>query len=210
MSEAEDRLYGLMEIAERQQAAAQAALDGLAKERGALQRERELLARQVMALDAGTRAAVRETVQEGFAGAGNEGVEAVRLATRPLLSRLEGVAQSAAQAERALREVVLWASWRLLAWVVGLVAALLLLGWLANVALLAWDTSAIGTAELRKAQLQAEIASLQANRDGWVKSGMLAKVVRCGPRARPCVRVDEAAGAFESEGHADYRVILEY
>jgi hypothetical protein len=33
MSEAEDRLYGLMEIADRQQAAVQTALDGLAAER---------------------------------------------------------------------------------------------------------------------------------------------------------------------------------
>jgi len=44
---AEDRLYGLMEVAERQQAAVQAALEGLAAERAALAREREALARGV-------------------------------------------------------------------------------------------------------------------------------------------------------------------
>jgi hypothetical protein len=39
MSEAEDgRLYGLMEVAEGQQAAVQAALEGLATERAALRR----------------------------------------------------------------------------------------------------------------------------------------------------------------------------
>ena len=41
---AEDRLYGLMEVAERQQGAVQAALEGLAAERAALAREREALA----------------------------------------------------------------------------------------------------------------------------------------------------------------------
>jgi hypothetical protein len=51
MSETEDLLYGLMEIADRQQAAVQAALEGLAAERAALQHEREQLARQVEALD---------------------------------------------------------------------------------------------------------------------------------------------------------------
>jgi hypothetical protein len=62
MSEAEDRLYGLMEIADRQQAAMQTVLDGLAAERAAWQRERERLAREVAALDLGTRAAVRSAV----------------------------------------------------------------------------------------------------------------------------------------------------
>jgi hypothetical protein len=51
MSETEDLLYGLMEIADRQQAAVQAALEGLAAERAAWQHEREQLARQVEALD---------------------------------------------------------------------------------------------------------------------------------------------------------------
>jgi predicted mannosyl-3-phosphoglycerate phosphatase (HAD superfamily) len=45
MNEAEDsRLYGLMEVAEGQQAAVQVALEGLAAERAALRREREALA----------------------------------------------------------------------------------------------------------------------------------------------------------------------
>ncbi len=52
MSEADDgRLYGLMEIAEGQQAAVQAALEGLTAERAALRREREALARQVQAVE---------------------------------------------------------------------------------------------------------------------------------------------------------------
>ena len=41
----------------------------------------------------------------------------------------------------------------------------------------------------------------------WVKTGALAKLTRCNPGNRPCVRVDERVGMFEGEGHADYRVI---
>jgi hypothetical protein len=37
---------------------------------------------------------------------------------------------------------------------------------------------------------------------------MLAKLEKCGPKARPCVRVDEGAGAFGNQ--SDYRVILGY
>jgi hypothetical protein len=66
----------------------------------------------------------------------------------------------------------------------------------------------IGAAQARKAQLEAEIAQLQATQDGWVKAGMLGKLERCGPKARPCVRVDEGAGGFGDRG--DYRVILGY
>ena len=114
MSAEEDRLYGLMEIAERQQVAVQAALEGLAAEREALARDRARLGRAVAALGHGTRQAVRVAVAEGFAGAAGKGVEAVQVATQPLLEELAGMTEGAARAEAALRRVVSWASWRLL------------------------------------------------------------------------------------------------
>ncbi|MBN9559162.1 MAG: hypothetical protein J0H14_00330 [Alphaproteobacteria bacterium] len=208
MSETEDRLYGLMEIADRQQAAVEAALEGLAAERAALQHEREQLARQVEALDPSTRAAVRSAVRASFAGAATEGVAAVEAATQPLLGRLDGMTEAAGRAEHALRRVILWASWRLLGWLLAMVAGLMLLNWVANTGRLWWDSSAIGAAEARKAQLQAEVAEMQAAHDEWAKAGMLGKLARCNPGNRPCIRVDEGAGGFGSAG--DYRVILGY
>jgi cell division protein FtsB len=210
MSETEDRLYGLMEIAERQQAAVQAVLDGLAAERAALGREREALARGVRDLQLGTQGAVRSAVTDSLAGAATEGVAAVQAATKPLLGRLAGVTAEAGQAEAALRQVVLWASWRLLGWVMAGVAGLVLLGWLASTLVLWWDTGTIAAAQVEKAQLQQEVAELQATNDAWVKAGMLGKLERCNPGLRPCIRVNEAAGPFESQGHNDYRVIQGY
>jgi hypothetical protein len=201
MSAEEDRLYGLMEIAERQQAAVQAALDGLAAEREALARERERLAREVAALGQGTRQAVSLAVAEGFAGAAGKGVEAVQVATRPLLGKLVGVTEDAERAETALRRVVSWASWRLLSRIMALMVALVLLGWLTGNALVWWDT---GTVE----NLQGEITELQANRDALVKAGMLGKLTYCGQNSRPCIQVDESAGAFGT--NSDYRIILGY
>lgn len=206
----EDRLYGLMEVAERQQAAVQAALEGLAAERTALAREREALARGVRDLQLGTQGAVRSAVADSLAGAATEGVAAVQAATDPLLSRLDSVAEQAGQADAALRGVVAWASWRLLGWMAATVALLVLGGWLASTLVLWWDTGAIAAARVEKRQLQAEVAEMRANRDEWVKAGMLGKLIRCNPGNRPCVRVDERAGAFESGGHADYRVIQGY
>ncbi len=194
-------LYGLVEIADRQQAAVQAALEGLAAERAAL-------ARQVQALQSGVQGAARAAVAEGLAGAATEGVAAVQAATGPLLSRLDSVAVQAGQADAALRGVVLWASWRLLGWVVAVGAATVLLGWLMSSGVLWWNTSAIGAAQEHKAELQAEVAELQANRDALVKAGMMAKLERCNPGYRPCIRVNESAGAFGDR--SDFRVILGY
>jgi hypothetical protein len=204
----EDRLYGLMEIAERQQAAVQVALDGLAAERAALAREREALARGVAGLQSGTQGAVRAAVADSLAGAATEGAAAVQAATRPLLDRVAGVTAEAGQAEAALLGVVAWASWRLLGWMAAAVAALVLGGWLASTLVLWWDTGAIAAARVEKRQLQLDVAELRASRDEWVKTGALAKLTRCNPGNRPCVRVDERAGSFGDQ--ADYRVILGY
>jgi hypothetical protein len=204
MSAGEDQLYGLMEIAERQQAAVQAALEGLAAERAALARERETFAQEVALLRAGTREAVSLAVAEGFAGAAGKGVAAVQVATQPLLGKLEGVTASAANAEAALRRVVSWASWRLLGWIMMLIVALVLLGWLTSNALVWWDTGTI-------TQLQGEITELQANHDSWVKAGMLDRLERCAPGNRPCVEVNEDAGPFGTPGGPqDYRVLKGY
>ena len=206
--EDEDRLYGLMEIAERQQAAVQVALDGLAAERVALAQEREALACGVRNVQIGAQGAVRSAVADSLAGAATEGVAAVQAATAPLLSRLAGMTEQAGQADAALRDLVSWASWRLLAWMMGAVALLVLGGWLATTLVLWWDTGAIAAARVQKAQLAAEMVEMQANREEWAKAGLMAKLTRCTPGNRPCVRVDEKAGAFGTA--SDYRVLLGY
>jgi hypothetical protein len=204
----EDRLYGLVEIADRQQAAVQAALEGLAAERAALAREREAFARQVQGLQTGVQGAARAAVAEGLAEAAVEGVAAVQAATGPLLTRLDRVAAQAGRADAALRGVVAWASWRLLGWMAAAVALLVLGGWLASTLVLWWDAGAIPSARAEKRQLQAEVAEMQANRDEWARAGFLSKLTRCDPGNRPCVQVDERAGAFGDR--SDYRVLLGY
>lgn len=204
MSDAENRLYGLMEIVERQQAAVQAALDGLIAERAALKRERLVLAGEVAALAQGTKDAVHSAVAESLAGAASEGTAAVGEATKPLLGKLATVTKSAGDADVALRRVVQWASWRLLGWIMALIAALVLFGWLSSTALVWWDISRINT-------LQNQIATLEANHQAWVKAGMLDRLDRCNPGDRPCVQVDESAGAFGTKGGPqDYRVLKGY
>ena len=49
---------------------------------------------------------------------------------------------------------------------------------------------------------------MQANLDEWAKAGFLAKLGRCNPGNRPCVRINDGAGAFGTA--SDYRVLLGY
>ena len=87
----------------------------------------------------------------------------MQAATGPLLAQLAGMADQAGQADAALRGVVAWASWRLLGWIVAVGAAAAVLRWLMSGGVLWWDAGAIQAARAEKAQLQAEVAEMQAN-----------------------------------------------
>jgi hypothetical protein len=250
MSDVEAQIYGLIEVAARQQAAVQSLLEGLAAERAASKHTRQELALQTENLSVLLRSAVYTAVREAFGTVATGVVEAVQVAAKPFVSGLEGLPEIARQAEAALQRVVRWASWRLLGWLVAFVAAMILLGSLTSAALLWWDSSQIRAAQQRNTalvaemteiqadlqrkteemqaelqrkkdemqaelqrrteEMQAKVAVMQANYDDWVKRGMLAKLIRCNPGARPCIRVDESAGPFEAGGYNDYRVIQGY
>lgn len=206
MSDAsEERLYGLIEIAERQQAAAQKALEGLAAERAALKAERERLSQDVHGLNRHVRTAVLGAVAESMREAAETGAEALKSATESLVLQLDIVGLTAGETEASLRRVVLWTSGRLLARFAAGIAVVALLGWLVSNVLLWWDIGAIREVQEQKVELEATVAGLKANRDAWEQAGMLGRVEHCGPRSRLCVAVDESAGTFGERNN--YRVI---
>ena len=213
---AEGRLYGLMELAEGHQTAVQVALEGLAAERVALRQERNALAHQVRDLQTAMQATVQRAVASSMAGVAADGAAAMQTAAKPLLDRVAGAAESAGQAEAALRRVVSWASWRLLGRGTVVVGVLALLLWGAHWSVWWWASRDITVLETQKALLGTEIAGLQtrlteleASRAALEKAGALAKIAQC-PGNRPCIRVNEAAGRFEGNGHNDYRIIQGY
>ncbi|WP_201729792.1 hypothetical protein [Acidocella sp. C78] len=201
MNNAEDHLYGLMEIAEQQQAVVQRVLTGLAEERAALAQERQKLAEEAATLEERVREAVSAAVATALEQMGKEGVATVRTATKPMLEDLAGLAGGMAVAEEALRRIVAWASWRLLGWIVAMTVGLMLFGWLSSTAVVWWDRTTVS-------QLRGEIAMLQANHAAWVKKGMLDKITRCGANSRPCVAINQSAGAYGKSG--EYRVLKGY
>jgi hypothetical protein len=204
----EEKLYGLMEIAERQQIVAQTALEGMASVLSSFGEERVRWMSSVGSLSEDVRGAVHTAASESMVGVAETSAEAVKEVAQALVDRMAGVSVQAEQAEASLRGIVHWASWRLLRWCLVAAVGLTLVWWGALSAVLWWDTSAIGSAQVRKVRLQEEIAELQATRDAWASAGLLAKLEQCGPKKRPCVQVDESAGSFGDR--SDYRILRGY
>jgi hypothetical protein len=206
MSEAgEERIYGLIEIAERQQSVAQNTLEGMVKERIAFGQELQRFTDGLTNLEHTLHEMMSRAILETRRGAQEAGMEVAHGAVESLQTALDDIAEQAEQMETILRTITDWLRWRFL-WM-GLAGVLGLVGlwWLATCAVLWWDTSAIGGAQMQKVRLQTEIAQLEANREAWVKAGMESTLSRCGPKKRPCVKVDESAGSFGEQGN--YRFI---
>ncbi len=211
-----------MALAEEHQAAVGQALAGLAGERAALAAQRAQLGAEAAAVRAAAEAlgpmlagTTRAAVERSLAGAGQVAAGAVEAAAQPVLARLDGVAAQAGAAEASLRRVVEWASWRLLGRGILVVVALAGLLWLAHLSVWWWTSRDVSLAQARKAVLEAEIVGLQQKRDDLEASraelerlGVLGKVLRCQPGNRPCISVNEKAGAFGTAG--EYRVIQGY
>jgi len=208
MSETEQRLYELLLLAETNQGAVKAMLDGVAAEREALRQERTALAGQVTELQKQLREAVATAVTTSLAGAADGVVDTVESKTGNLEGKVGSLTGRIANAEIAVQQLINWASWRLLGLVVGVLVVLGVFGWLVSAGVQWWDTKTIAQDLNEKDQLQQEIANLQANQASWVQAGMLDKITRCNPGNRPCVAVDETAGQFGPQGGPyDLRVL---
>ena len=201
----DEKHYGLIEFAEQQQATAQMILEQLAEERAALAQERRNWTTDMEALRADLNATVLEAVSSNMAGVAATAAQTINGLGQPVADQMTRVAASAARADQAFRNMIGWASTRVLLWGLGALAGLVLLGWLASGIVLWWDTQAIATAHVAKQQLQVEVEDLRANRNAWVRAGMLSKLQQCGSKRQPCVAVDESAGAFGEQ--SDYRLL---
>ena len=71
-----------------------------------------------------------------------------------------------------------------------------------------WTDYRLASAQAESSLLEANITGLQDTRDMLERAGAKAGINKCGPSARLCIRVDEAAGPFGDQ--ADYRVIRGY
>jgi hypothetical protein len=201
----DEKLYGLIDIAEQQQSTVHMILDQLVQERADLAKQRDHWIKEMDSMSHGIEATVLDAVTSSMSNVVGMAAQTISDLGKPFADQMMQAAVSAEQAEQAFRNVIRWASARLLLWGIGAIASLLMLGWLASGIILWWDTKAIATAHITKQQLQAEVADLQANGDSWIRAGMTTTLKRCGPKKQPCVAVDESAGAFGENN--DYRLL---
>lgn len=171
MMDVQQQLFGLMAVAEEHQKAVNAALGGLTAERAALAKERAAVAQAAASL-VSVASEVRQAAGE----------------IAPVLQKALGEAEgklSGAMAAFGWR-------WAMLAGgaVAGGISAVLLATWL----VVWWQRSQLEQLTEQKTALLGEVARLQGQAEDWAKRGGLAKLERCGPASRLCVRADKTIG----------------
>ena len=147
------KIYGLIDVAEQQQAELSAAIKALKAEREAL------------------RAEISATVRQSLAGASQTATTALETATAPLLNRLTGVTTAAAQAEDTLRDAAAWFAWKWMALAAGGLAGVCLVAY----GSLWWQIHQIESLSEQKAELEANVALIE-------KRGGKIKIQTCGGR----------------------------
>ena len=213
--DAQQQLFALMALAEEQQKAVQTAIEGLANERAALAKERAAVARAaasvagvadevrkaaadtVPALKRAAGEAVGASVRQSLAGAADAAVQALGEAAKPVIGRLSGVVKAAGEAEDSMRRAGAWFAWKWVAVAGGGAVGVCLLAY----ASLAWQLHQVGSLREEKAELQEEVAQLQANANEWAKQGGRAKLERCGEASRLCVRVNKTVSYGKDNDH---------
>jgi len=219
--DAQQQLFTLMALAEEQQKAVQAAIEGLADERAALAKERAAVARAaasvadvagevrkvtadaVPALKRAAGEAVDASVKQSLAGAAEAAVRALDQAAKPVIGRLSGVVQAASEAESSMRRAGAWFAWKWVAVAGGGAIGVCLLAY----ASLAWQLHQVNSLHDEKAELQEEIVQLQANANEWAKQGGRVKLERCGEASRLCVRINKTSSYGKDN---DYFVLRGY
>jgi hypothetical protein len=215
----QEKIFGLLALAEQQQKTVDEAIQRLEAERIALaEAQKELLEatshakavcdRMVPAMGKAAGQAVMKSVKDSLENVSGEAVTAMERAGSPFLERLKAVVNAADALEERFQKTAVWLHWR---W--GALAAVTALGCILFVMVSAfgmvkWQEYQIDKLLEQREALTAEVLQLQTQANEWVKRGGRVKLQKCGDTDRLCVRVDTRAGSFGKDG--DYMVLRGY
>lgn len=166
------KIFGLIDVAERQQTDLSAAIQALQAERLALRAEWTTLAKQ------------------DLAHAGQQAGQVMTATATPMLERLERVVQAAGQTERQLQDTAGRTTRRWLGIAAVTAGGLLVAAGIAGAGLFALY-------HYRLDSLSAEIAEQEAALQQLSQAGGRAKLTHCGKTARLCVQIDKTAGEYQ-------------
>lgn len=193
------QLFNLMALAEDQQKAAQAALDGLAAERAALAQERAALEQAAASIRRAAsdtaqelQEAVGEAVGRSLAGASETAANALSAATGPIVGQLSGAVQAADEAGDKLHRAATAFGWRWVAMAAaaaaGGIVAVVLAAWLT----VWWQRHQVNSLAEQKAALAADVAQMRANVATLAKKG--GRIVMADCDGRLCIEVNSKDG----------------
>ena len=205
VSETERRIFGLLEMAERQQALSGDLLQELTREKEALAWERQEQRTAYERWRRDVRQATQTEVRRGLEDMLTSGTEAVQMTLSGLRSELHHLPLQTTRAVQELKRLVHYATWGLF---LRIVAGLLGLGgglWLITSGILLWQQGRLVQLEDRKAVLSEELRHMEQREQDWKQAGMLQDITRCGPEQRPCVLTDLEAGSYGD--HGEYKVL---
>ena len=199
MDEKEQKLFGLMAVAQDQQKAVQTALEGLATERAALVQAtasvagvadevRKATAEAVPAMERAAEKAVSASVEQSLAGASEAAADALAEAAKPVMGSLSGVVQAAYDAEGSMRRAGAWFAWKWVAVAAGGMVGACLLAYMS----LAWQLHQVRSLGNEKTALAADVVQLQANVAALEKRGGRIVLGTCGKRL--CIEASSNQG----------------
>lgn len=226
MDEHQQRLFTLLELAEQQAAAVNAALGSFQAERVGLGQTIMAAKESALAMSSAATAAeaaarsigpiVNTLARDAIAEAGRQwsrealdkfadaAERAASAGTRPVTEKLTDAADAADDAAAALAKAARSFGWKLAAgWAVSL---LVVFGsaWVMS----ARQRSQIDELDQQRALLANQIAAAQTNLAELERRGGKVKLERCGDAGRLCVRVDDRPGRFGQ--HNEYAVLSGY
>ena len=198
----QQQLFGLMAVAEEQQKAVQAALQGLTEETAALAKERAAVTRAaasvatvasdvkraaadaIPAMQRAAGEAVGASVRRSLADASEVAAKALGEAAKPVLASLSGVVQAASEVEGSMRSAGAWFAWKWVAVAAGGLAGVCLVTYAA----LWWQMYEFTSVSDQKAALEIEVTQLRANVAALAKKGGRVVMRTCGGRL--CIEAD--------------------
>ena len=147
----EDKIFGLIAVAEEHQKAAKAAIDGLAAERAAF-------AQAVQGIRKAAGEAVAGAAKQSLAGASETAVAAFSNASEPFTRKMEDVADKADKAADRVKSAARWIGVKAVAFAVAVAVGCIVVVGLAAWISLAWEHHRVSDLSAEAAQLREQIA----------------------------------------------------
>ena len=186
---ADERIFGLLALAEDQQTAVRAGVEGMALERAAMAKERVALVQQTEAMKKladeltktvlkalplmaqASASAAKAAVEKALAGAAETSTQAAIEAAKPTLANLSGAVRSADAVQVALKKAVKdfarkW-TWVAASATAGAILSAALVSW----GLVWWQRQELQSLAAERDKLSAEVNALQGQADQTRRNG---------------------------------------